>query len=89
MLSSRSLLDLHVKFSIVSTIDGHLSCFYVLGSLNSAVVNIEVPLSFQIMGFLFVCFLFFFSSLHRREHFPSKLHPLSLLSASNCRMYLV
>ena len=32
-------------------VDGHLGCFHVLGSINSAAMNIEVHVSFWIMVF--------------------------------------
>ena len=38
-------------FSIHSSIDGHLGCSYVLASVNSATMNIEVQVSFQTMFF--------------------------------------
>ena len=36
---------------IHSSVSGHLGCFYVLATVNSAVVNIGVHVSFQIMVF--------------------------------------
>ena len=38
-------------FFIHSSVNGHLGCFYVLGIVNSASMNIEVHVSFQIMVF--------------------------------------
>ena len=38
-------------FFIHSSVDGHLSCFHVLAIINSAAINIGVPVSFQIMAF--------------------------------------
>ena len=38
-------------FFIQSSVDGHLACFHVLAIVNSATVNIEVHVSFQIMVF--------------------------------------
>ena len=38
-------------FFILSSVDGRLGCFYVLAIVNSAAVNIEVHVSFQIMVF--------------------------------------
>ena len=36
-------------FFIHSSVDGHLDCLHVLAVVNSAAVNIEVNISFQIM----------------------------------------
>ena len=38
----------HICF-IHSSVDGHLCCFHVLATVNSAAVNIGVYVSFQIM----------------------------------------
>ena len=38
---------------IHSSVDGHLGCFYVLGVINSAGMNIGVHVSFQIRVFIF------------------------------------
>ena len=38
---------------IHSSVDGHLSCFHVLGIINSAVMNIGMHVSFQIRVFIF------------------------------------
>ena len=35
-------------FFIHSSVDGHFGCFHVLATVNSAAVNIEVHVSFQI-----------------------------------------
>ena len=40
----------HVFF-IHSSVDGHLSCFYVLAVVNSASVNTRVHVSFRVMVF--------------------------------------
>ena len=38
----------HITF-IHSSVDGHLGCFHVLATVNSAAVNIGMHVSFQIM----------------------------------------
>ena len=35
-------------FFICSSVDGHLGCFYVLATVNSAAVNIGVHVSFEL-----------------------------------------
>ena len=40
----------HIVF-IHFVVDGHLGCFHILALINSAAVNIEVHVSFQIMVF--------------------------------------
>ena len=40
-------------FFIHLSVDGHLDCFHVLAIVNSAVMNIEVHISFRIKRFFF------------------------------------
>ena len=42
------------SFLIHSFADGHLGCFHVLAIINSAVMNIGVPVSLSVLGFLSV-----------------------------------
>ena len=42
-------------FFIHSSVTGHLGCFHVLAVLNSASVNTDVHVSFQIMFLLDIC----------------------------------
>ena len=37
------------SFFLRSSVDGHLACFHVLATVNSAVVNIGVHVSFSIL----------------------------------------
>ena len=41
----------HLPYPIQSSVGGHLSCSHVLASVNSAVINIGVHVTFQIMIF--------------------------------------
>ena len=47
-LSNIPLYIYHILF-IYSSVNGHLGCFDVLAIVNSAAVNIEIYVSFQIM----------------------------------------
>ena len=40
------------NFFIPSSVDGHLGCVFVLVIVNSAALNIVVPVSFSVMVFL-------------------------------------
>ena len=44
-----SFLYIYLIFCIRSSVDRHLGCFHVLAIVNSAAVNIEVHVSFQII----------------------------------------
>ena len=52
-----TVLMYHI-FLIHSSVDGRLCCFHVLATVNSAVMNIKVHLSFRILKFFFFCFVF-------------------------------
>ena len=41
-------------FFIHSSVDGHLGCFHVLATVNSAAVNMRVYVPFQTMVFLWI-----------------------------------
>ena len=44
---------MHHVFFIHSSVDGHLGSFYILATVNNAIMNIGVYLSFQIRVFVF------------------------------------
>ena len=44
-----SIIYMYYIFFIHSSVNGYLGCFYVLAIVNSAAVNIEVHVSFQII----------------------------------------
>ena len=48
---SYSIVYRYHIFLIHSSVDGHLGCLHVLAIVNSAVVNVGVHVSFQIMVF--------------------------------------
>ena len=46
-----SIVSMYHIFFIQSSVDGHLGCFHYLTIVNSAAMNIEVHVYFQIMVF--------------------------------------
>ena len=44
---------MHCHFLIYLSIDGHLGCFHILAIVNYAIINLRVPIFFQIsvLGF--------------------------------------
>ena len=51
MAEEYSIVYMYRIFFIHSSVDRHLGCFHVLAIINSAAMNIEVHVSFQIMDF--------------------------------------
>ena len=51
MIKKYSIVYTYHIFFIHSSVDGHLSCFHALVIVNSASMNIEAHVSFQIMLF--------------------------------------
>ena len=47
-----SIVYMYYNFLIHSSVDGHQGCFHVLATVNSAVVNIWLHVSFSIKIFL-------------------------------------
>ena len=50
MAEEYSIVFIYHIFFIHYSVDGHLGCFYFPAIVNSAAVNIEVHVSFWIMG---------------------------------------
>ena len=51
MAEKYSIVDIYHIFFIYASIDGHLGCFHVLATVNSAAMNIGVHVIFSIMVF--------------------------------------
>ena len=45
-----SVVYVHHIFFIHSSVDGHLGCFHVLATMNSAAMNIKVQIPFWIIA---------------------------------------
>ena len=45
------MVHMHHSFLIHSSVSGHLGCFRVLGIVDSAALNIGVPVAFRIVAF--------------------------------------
>ena len=75
MWSRDTLSKIHGCF-IHSSVDGHLSCFYVLATVNSAGMNRGVHISFELefcpgmelLGHMVILF-FFFSVIFNVDYF--------------------
>ena len=50
-------IDIYDIFYIHSSVDGHLVCFHILATVNSAAMNTEVHVYFQISFFVFLGYI--------------------------------
>ena len=57
-------------FLIHSSVDEHLICLLVLTIVNSAAINMEVYVSFQIMIFAWICAIGYYSDIKKNEIMP-------------------
>ena len=74
---SRDTLSKTHGYFIHSSVDGHLSCFYVLATMNSAHMNRGVHISFELefcpgmelLGHMVILFFFFFLDIFNVDYF--------------------
>ena len=59
----------HILF-IHSSVDGHLVCLLVLTIVNSAAINMEVYVSFQIMISAWIYTMGYYSDIKKNEIMP-------------------
>ena len=57
-------------FFIHSSVDGHLVCLPVITIVNSAAINMEVYVSFQIMIFAWIYAIGYYSDIKKNEIMP-------------------
>ena len=71
------LSSISVCVCVLSSVDGHLSCFHILATLNNTSVNIGVHICFWISVFIFFGYMlrggitWSYSSFQRRQWHPT------------------
>ena len=78
-----SIVFLYHIFLVLSFVDGRLSCFHVLATINSAAMNIGAHVSFEIM-----VFSGYMSSSSKREVYSNTSLPQETKISNNLTLHL-